>query len=744
MYHRVLSHLMLCITVEICCLPAMAVSAGVPAPSGLMCELLADPNGVRIADSGPEFSWIVNSKLPHDVQTAYRILVASSAEKVRADIGDIWDSEKVVSAESVGVTYAGGRLESNSGYAWKVCIWNRDGARSEWSSPQYFQTGDLDGGYRTSRYHLVKRRKEPVRVVGKGDDVHFVDFGKAAFGTIELTLDNPGDRRTIAIHLGEVPTENSAIDRNPGGSRRYRKTTLDVEPGGRSYTVAIRPDKRNTGSRAIKMPEEVGEVMPFRYCEIENWPYELKRCDVKQVMVNYPFDDHAAEFRSSNAILNDVWELCKYSIKATSFCGVYVDGDRERIPYEADAYINQLCHYCVDREYTMGRYTHEYLITHPTWPTEWILHSVLMAWADYLYTGDSDSIRQFYDDLKAKTLIALAREDGLISVNTGLVDEELLGSIHFNGKLRDLVDWPHGGILGLKEGGYGETDGFVFKPINAVVNAYHYRALVLMSRMAEAIGRLNDAKRFGQAAAEVKTSFNSVFLDQRKGIYVDGEGTDHSSLHANMFPLAFDLVPEAYEDSVGRFVRSRGMACSVYGAQHLLEGLYRNGMADYALELLTATHDRGWAHMIYDVGTTITLEAWDNKYKPNQDWNHAWGAAPANIIPRYLMGVRPLAPGFKRVVIMPQPGHLTYARAKVPTIRGTIEVGFIQHPDTSLVVNVDVPANMQADVVLPKFEDEQTRLLLDGVAVPGDQLRNALRVTNIGSGKHQLISRKGL
>ena len=59
-------------------------------------------------------------------------------------------------------------------------------------------------------------------------------------------------------------------------------------------------------------------------------------------------DDFSSEFTSSDTILNQIWDLCKYTIKATSFAGLYIDGDRERIPYEADAIINQLSHYCVD------------------------------------------------------------------------------------------------------------------------------------------------------------------------------------------------------------------------------------------------------------------------------------------------------------------------------------------------------------------------------------------------------------
>ena len=87
---------------------------------------------------------------------------------------------------------------------------------------------------------------------------------------------------------------------------------------------------------------------------------------------------------------------CPFSPELTSsrsFAGIYVDGDRERIPYEADALINQLCHYGVDREYSMARRSHEYLLNRPTWPTEWILQSVLIAWYDYMYTGDSRSLK---------------------------------------------------------------------------------------------------------------------------------------------------------------------------------------------------------------------------------------------------------------------------------------------------------------------------------------------------------------
>lgn len=712
------------------------------APTDLMCELLARPELAQITDGQPEFTWVVDFPSQNDRQRAYQILVASSKKRIARDEGDLWNSGRVESSQSVAVEYAGKPLESNTNYYWKVRTWNKDGWPGCYSQPQPFHTGMLREDYATTRYPLATTRVDPIRFVQKTEGHYFVDFGWAAFGTVELTLASPTAGHEIEIHLGEVPAGRDSIDHQPGGARRYRAMKLRLDEGTHTYRVVIPRDKRNTGSRAIKMPVDVGEVMPFRYCEIVNCPSALDASKIRQIAVHYPFDETASRFVSSSKVLNDVWDLCKYSIKATSFCGVYVDGDRERIPYEADAYINQLCHYGVDREFTMARHSHEYLMMNPTWPTEWILHSVLMAWADYLYTGDTESIEHYYDDLRAKTLLALAREDGLISTQTGLVTDEVLQSIHFKGKLRDIVDWPHGNILGLK-GGYGETDDFEFKPINTVVNAVHYRALVAMSRIAEALEKSDDAERFAQAAARVKRSFNSKLLDKDKGIYVDGEGSTHSALHANMVPLAMGLVPDQYVPSVARFIKSRGMVCSVYGSQYMLEALYEGGEGDYALKLMTdCSSDRSWPHMIYNVGTTITLEAWDNKYKPNQDWNHAWGAAPANIIPRCLVGVQPIEPGFAKARIKPQVGSLASGSAEVPTVRGAILVDFASTPGKSFTLNVTLPANIEAVVYLPRLGSDDPEVVMDGRAVQGVLDGNSVVLDHVGAGRHRFEKRR--
>ena len=50
----------------------------------------------------------------------------------------------------------------------------------------------------------------------------------------------------------------------------------------------------------------------------------------------------------------------------------------------------------------MGRISNEYFIKHPTWPTEWILHTVPMFYNDFMFTGNIESVRTYYEELKYK------------------------------------------------------------------------------------------------------------------------------------------------------------------------------------------------------------------------------------------------------------------------------------------------------------------------------------------------------
>ena len=667
------------------------------APYGLMVDFIRETHGTAICDLKPELTWIVPAECKS--QTAFQVLISSSSEYLDAGKGDVWDSGKVTSSNSVENETAVS-LEANTQYFWKVRIWDHKERVTGYSLPQPFKTGSPHG-YQATPSPMVWEEIEPERIVRIAGKHYLLDFGKDAFGTLLFNI-NVSEKDTLIIHLGEKINNEGKIDRSPGGSIRYQRVLLPISPSKKNYIADLPPDKRNTGPAAIKLPDSAGVVTPFRYAEIENFPYQPAGGEIIQRALFSFFDNTTSSFISSDTVLNAIWDICKYSMKATSFAGIYVDGDRERIPYEADAYINQLGHYYTDREYAMARVTSEYFIEHPTWPTEWILHTVLMFYNDIMFTGNTESASQFYDKLKHKTLVSLAGDDGLISA--GNVNDDIMASLGFSNpkeRIRDNVDWPPAQKdTGWKLAGPdGERDGYEMVEVNTVVNAFYYRNLVLMSGIATILGKDDDARFYSALAGKVRNLFNEKLLNKTTGIYVDGINSTHSSLHANMMALAFDLVPQENLKNVIEFIKSRGMACSVYGAQYLLEGLYRHGEAGYALSLMNATHDRSWWNMIKS-GSTITMEAWDMKYKPNSDWNHAWGAAPASIIPGFMWGITPATPGFGRVTIKPQLGNLNYSKIKVPTIRGTITAEY-KKQGKAKQFTITIPGNMECDFFAP-------------------------------------------
>ena len=683
---------------------------GALAPTGLLCELLNHPEQTAFTDATPEFGWIVNSARNGERQSAFRILVASRADGLSGDVGDMWDSGKTASAASVNVSYAGKALGPGTNYFWKVQTWDSTDQVSPWSAQQTFVTGSSLGAYGTPTEPQLLARNAPMQVTTIASGHYFVDFGRDAFGWVELTLDSPAGGSTIEVDLGEK-ANGQAVDLAPGATIRSVKSQITLQQGSHTYRVATPADPVNTSAPAILLPASIGVVMPFRYVEVVNSPVALTADSIRQIAVHYPFDDSASSFRSSDATLNQVWDLARYSIIAPTFAGVYIDGDRERTPYEADAYIQQLGHYSVDREFALPRYSHEYLLVHPTWPTEWKQHSVMMAWTDWMYTGNTESLAQWYDTLTAqKTLEQYAGADGLLNTHG----------------LRDIVDWPA-----------GERDGFVFTDVNTVVNAFWCRNLQQMADIAGALGKSSEATRYRNMAAQALTAYSAELFDASTGLYVDGVGATHSSLHANMFPLAFGLVPADRKATIVAFVKSRGMACSVYGAQYLLEALYQAGEPDSAFSLMTSTTDRSWTNMLR-AGSTITLEAWDVKYKPNLDWNHVWAAAPANIVARYLIGVQPVEPGFATASIRPQLGSLSHAEAVVPTIRGPIHVVLDQASGPPFTMAFAIPANMVANVALPALAAGACSPLLDGAAPAVTPRAGALWVDAVGSGQHTL------
>ncbi|MEM7655659.1 MAG: family 78 glycoside hydrolase catalytic domain [Bacteroidota bacterium] len=670
------------------------------APTDLTVESIRQPQQVKIRDQQPEFGWVVPKEAA--MQLAYQMLVSSSEEKLAQNLGDVWNSQRVRSGQAAGIEYAGTPLQAGQSYHWKVRVWDEENRLSRYSEPQTFHMAMPGSETMTTPNFFQIDRIRPNELTLNESGAYFVDFGKAAFANLELTY-RARKAHTLTVRIGEQLADGS-INRDPQGHIRYAEVQLPVRRGTHTYVLPLEPDKRNTKPVAVQLPDTFPVLLPFRYAEIEGVRGALLPSSITQLAYHSYWEDDQSYFTCSDEVLNQVWDLCRYSIKATTFAGLYVDGDRERIPYEADAYLNQLSHYTTDREYAIARQTIEYFMQHPTWPTEWQQHVALMFYQDYRYTGNLELVERYYEPLKHKTLIGLETESGLISTESpnhnGILMQQL-GFADTTERLKDIVDWPPaqkdtGWKLATEE---GERDGFVFRPFNTVINSLYYQNLKIMAEFAALLDKTEEALDFEARAARVKQAIHEQMYVAEGGYYRDGIGTEHGSVHANMMPLAFGIVPEEHQAKVAAYVKTRGMGCSVYGSQYLLEGLFEAGEAQYALDLMRATSDRSWWNMI-QIGSTISLEAWDMKYKPNADWNHAWGATPANIIPRYLWGIQPQEAGFGTIRISPQLADLSYSTIQVPTQHGPVNASFQRINGRLSRYSLELPANTIGEFVL--------------------------------------------
>jgi alpha-L-rhamnosidase len=191
-----------------------AMAAGSLKVDKLRCEYKTDPIGIDV--ERPRLSWVL---LPAKEsqrglrQGAYHILVASSRTALDAGQGDLWDSGKVSSDQSVNVEYAGRKLAAAQDCCWKVRVWDQDGKESEWSAAGRWTMG------------LLKPKDWQARWIGFDAAP---DSGDAQAKLLQSLLTF---RDTCWIWTGGAKAGNQ-----PAGDAFFRKV-IDI-PAGRKVTQA--------------------------------------------------------------------------------------------------------------------------------------------------------------------------------------------------------------------------------------------------------------------------------------------------------------------------------------------------------------------------------------------------------------------------------------------------------------------------------------------------------------------------
>ena len=162
-------------------------------PVHLRCEYLVNPVGIDATQ--PRLSWQVEAVSPAVrgvTQSAWQILVATTADTLAKDEGDLWDSGKVEDAESLLRRYAGAPLTSGMDVVWKVRVWDGDGNVSPWSETASWSMGLLDKADWGAQWIGFPREDDPKYYEGPEPIIPPSPLLRK-----EFTVDSPVTRATL-------------------------------------------------------------------------------------------------------------------------------------------------------------------------------------------------------------------------------------------------------------------------------------------------------------------------------------------------------------------------------------------------------------------------------------------------------------------------------------------------------------------------------------------------------------------
>ena len=200
------------------CLGEISPSISPVSLNGLRCEYCKDPLGVDRAN--PLLSWRLESDRRSVRQTAYRILAASTPAQLESDHGDLWDTGKVASGETLQIPYAGTPLVSAQRVFWKVRAWDELDNPTEWSKPASWTMGLLSENDWSGAHWI----SGPIR-----NDWTFsspVTSRSSAAPTSDTHTPSPTP--TPADSLKDQLTDSILLRKEFNASRKVRRATLFV------------------------------------------------------------------------------------------------------------------------------------------------------------------------------------------------------------------------------------------------------------------------------------------------------------------------------------------------------------------------------------------------------------------------------------------------------------------------------------------------------------------------------------
>jgi alpha-L-rhamnosidase len=555
----------------------------------------------------------------------------------------------------------------------------------------------------------------PVKMTNPRPGVYVYDMGQNFSGWVELRARGPRGT-AITLRFAELLYDDGMINRETIRRAKARDTYI------------LRGD-------GVETWEPRFTYHGFRYVELTGYP-GTPNLDTLRGRVVHSAVEPTGSFAASNLTLNAIQKIIRWG-QRTNLHSVPTDCDQrdERMGWMGDAHVTaeeamlnfdmaalytNFVRDIRDVQGTDGTLTdtvpHKYgsRPADPAWGTAY----PLICWYMYEQYGDRRILEENYDRLNKYV--------------------EFLRS-----KAPDDV---------LRYSYYGDWVAIEPTPGELVSDAYYYYDVTLLAKIAKILNQSADAEAYSQLAGQIKEAFNREFYAAKRGVYATGTQT------ANTLALFLDLVPD---DQRGRVMgnltndivygHNTHVTTGFIGIKYLLPLLTRSERSDLAYDLATQTSYPSWGYMIANGATTL-WELWQNKAGPSMNsHNHPMFGSVGAWFYQALGGITPETPGYERIRIAPQMVRdLTWASASVETARGAVSSSWTHSPG-SIILDVAIPVNSTASVVIPK-DPEATDLVLregehvvweSGGYVPGtpgvtgaSQANDGSLTLEVGSGQY--------
>ena len=482
-------------------------------------------------------------------------------------------------------------LEQYDSRAAEVGFQNPDYDDSQWENAKINRHADHILTEQKS-YSLVFEQVLPVKTKKAGQKTFF-DFGSCYVGYLVLRAKGKS---------GDQVTVRCAQELNEDGTVRYQlRANCCYEENW------ILTDGEST--------LDWFDYKAFRYAEVL-LPEGVEITDAYMQVRHYPFALQAKmkpEYMD-DPVLQKIWDLCVHTQKYGVQEVIQDCMDREKGFYLGDGCYTALTNMIligddsmvrklIDDAFATDRIT-DTLVTCMDCSfmqeiAEYPLILVYLVLWHYRLTGDQVYLQQNYRKI-TKLLDAYGaqyEQDGLLR----------------NLDKWCVVEWPrnfrHGYDVEIKE-------GQVCKDAHVSINAYYVEAIRTANKIADIL-----QLPLYREIQPLLDAFCKTFYDADRGLFRDGEHTDHVSLVGNSFPYAFDLCPEERcKENIEDMIRQMGLcSLSFFCAFPVLMGLARYGKADMILDAIL--EDGTWKRMLREDATT-TFEGWGKDCKWNASLFH--------------------------------------------------------------------------------------------------------------------------